>query len=276
MVTIDEGRRGGLGSPGLVSQEWDSLYISLIPLPAAFMLATLVSDLLYWGTGGAFWSEVSEWLLGAGLATGALAAADGLIQYLASGRIRPSRICWMHVVGNMLALLLSLSNLVYRLNEDRGHAVLPAGISLTAIVLCLLLFTARLGRDIARNDPAADLDDPDLIWEDAAPPPRAFNVPDAAPARPVVVPDAAPAPPVAAPDSTPSRPVVATDAAPLPVPPRRRRSSGTGSRKRGLEQVPKAPPAQGDPRSAHERGPVATPRKDRAARRRLEEVDPVE
>ena len=131
----------------------------------------------------------------------------------------------MHVVGNMLALLLSLSNLVYRLNEDRGQAVLPAGISLTAIVVCLLLFTARLGRDIARNDPAADLDDPDLIWEDAAPPARVFNVPDAAPARPVVVPDAAPARPVAAPDSTPSRPVVATDAAPLPVPPRRRRTS---------------------------------------------------
>jgi uncharacterized membrane protein len=227
MVTIDEGRRGGVTSAGLKSEDWDSLYISLVPLPAAFMVATLVSDLLYWGTGGAFWSEVSEWLLGAGLATGAFAAADGLIQYVASGCIRPSRICWMHVVGNMLALLLSLSNLVYRLNEDRGHAVVPAGISLTAIVVCLLVFTSRLGRDIARNDAAADPDDPDLIWEDAAPPARAFNVPDAAPARPVV-----------APDSTPARPV--------------------------------------DPRSDHERGPVATPRKDRAARRGLEEVDPVE
>jgi uncharacterized membrane protein len=264
MVTIDEGRRGGPRLPGM-SEDWDSLYISLVPLPAAFMVATLVSDILYWGTGGAFWSEASEWLLGAGLATGAFAAADGLIQYVASGRIRPSRICWMHVVGNMLALLLSLSNLVYRLNEDRGQAVVPAGISLTAIVVCLLLFTARLGRDIARNDAAADLDESDLIWEDEAPPPRAFNAPDAEPAPPVITLHAAP-----------SRPVGATDATPLPVAPRRRRSPGTGSRKRGLEQVPKAPPAQGDPRSDHERGPVATPRKDRAARRRLEEVDPVE
>ena len=53
----------------------------------------------------------------------------------------------MHVVGNVLASLLTLSNLVYRLNEDSGHAVVPAGIGLTAIVVCLLLCTARLGRD---------------------------------------------------------------------------------------------------------------------------------
>jgi len=150
----------------------------------------------------------------------------------------------MHVVRKYAGPAAVAVQLVYRLNEDRGHAVLPAGISLTAIVVCLLLFTARLGRDIARNDPAADLDDPDLIWEDAAPPPRAFNVPDAAPGAPRrrTRLHAVPA-------------VVAIDAAPLPVPPRRRRSSGTGSRKRGLEQVPKAPPAQGDPRSDHERGP---------------------
>jgi len=121
--------------------------------------------------------------------------------------------------------------------------VLPAGISLTAIVVCLLLFTARLGRDIARNDPAADLDDPDLIWEDAAPPPRAFNVPDAAPARPV----AHPTPRRPGRSSQSTRAAARSATAPPLI---RDRVS-----KRGLEQVPKAPPAQGDPRSDHERGP---------------------
>jgi uncharacterized membrane protein len=141
---------------------WDSLYFSLVPLPVTFLIATLISDTLYWATAGTLWSRLSEWLLGAGLATGAFAAADGLIRYVASGRIRPSRICWIHVVGNMLALLLSLSNLVYRLNEDPGHAVVPAGIGLTAIVVCLLLFTARLGRDYA-GESLNDADDRDLL-----------------------------------------------------------------------------------------------------------------
>lgn len=160
MATIDAGKPA---APKSLGAAWDSLYISLVPLPAAFLIATLVSDTLYCTTAHAVWSNVSEWLLGAGLATGAFAAADGLFRYIASGCIRPSRICWIHVVGNMLALLLSLSNLVYRLNEDRGHAIVPAGISLTAIVVCLLLFTARLGRGMPDGESLDDAEDPDLI-----------------------------------------------------------------------------------------------------------------
>jgi len=109
MVTIDEAGAAAWGCPALMSEEWDSLYISLVPLPAAFMVATTgqrPSLLGYWR---GLLVRCLEWLLGAGLATARFAAGDGLIQYLASGRIRPSRICWMHVVGNMLALLLSLS-----------------------------------------------------------------------------------------------------------------------------------------------------------------------
>src|SRR6202035_5569581 len=121
MAWIDEGRRKPLPPAARRLAGWDSLYFALVPLPAAFMSATLVSDILYWITARALWAHASEWLLGAGLASGAFAAADGLIRYVASGGIRPSRVCWMHVVGNMLALLLSLSNLVYRLNEDTGH-----------------------------------------------------------------------------------------------------------------------------------------------------------
>jgi uncharacterized membrane protein len=148
--------------------DWDMLYISLVPLPAFFLLATLVSDCLYWVTAGTFWSNLSEWLLGGGLASGAIAAADGLIRYLSAGCIRPSRACWLHVSGNVLALLLSLSNLVYRWNEDSGRAVIPAGITLTAVVFCLLIFTARLGGDVPAEI-AEDEGDDREIFEDEAP-----------------------------------------------------------------------------------------------------------
>lgn len=149
--------------------DWDVLYISLVPLPASFLLATLFSDCAYWATADAFWAHLSEWLLGGGLATGAIAAADGLIRYLSAGGIRPSRTCWLHVSGNLLALLLSLSNLVYRINEDSGLAVVPAGISLTAIVVGLLFFTAHLGRDVPVANAEDESDDGLEIFEDEVP-----------------------------------------------------------------------------------------------------------
>jgi uncharacterized membrane protein len=211
MALTDEGRRKPLTPDAGRLAGWDSLYIALVPLPAVFMSATLVSDILYWVTARALWAQVSEWLLGAGLATGAFAAADGLIRYVASGRIRPSRVCWMHVVGNMLALLLSLSNLVYRLYEDRGDAVVPAGIGLTAIVVCLVFFTARLGSEYAVESADHGPGEWEPLWDD---------VPKPAPA--------------AVPEPVP--PGGATSTARPPVAPRRRRSPGarTGS--------PKSPP----------------------------------
>lgn len=182
MAIIDQVRRSSIHAIDWEPDRWDSLYVSLVPLPAAFMVANLASDLLYCGTGGAFWSHASECLLALALATGAFAAADGLIRYIASGGIRPSRICWTHVVGNVLALLLSLSNLVYRLNEDRAQAVVPAGIALTAIAMCVLLLTARLNRDVATDDAADDLE-LEPIWDDEVIPLQPADEPGAAPAE---------------------------------------------------------------------------------------------
>jgi len=147
----------------LTVHAFDSLYISLIPLPAALLGAALVADVLYWATTATVYARASEWLLAAGLGTGALAAAEGTIRYVAGGRIRPSRACWMHVIGNLLALLLSASNLIYRLNEDATNAVVPAGITLTAIVVCLLMVTAYLGRGFVSDASNDETDEWDLL-----------------------------------------------------------------------------------------------------------------
>ena len=179
-------------------EAWDSLYISLVPMPTTALFAVLLSDCLYWAGPWAFWSRASEWLLGAALATGVLAAADGLIRYVSAGDTRPSRACWVLVAGNVLALLLSLSNLVYRLNEDAGRAVIPTGISLTAIALCLLCITVRLGREpvaVASDD---DLDDAQLLdeipsAEEVTPAPGPASDPPAGRSRPRPRPKAAPA-----------------------------------------------------------------------------------
>jgi uncharacterized membrane protein len=146
-----------------VPRAWDSLYVSLVPLPAALLGAALLGDVLYWVTATSLYARASEWLLAAGLATGALSAAEGLVRYVAAGRIRPSRASWMHVIGNVLALLLTASNLAYRLNQDAARAVVPAGITLTAIVVCLLIATACAERGLVAHPTIDDRDEWDLL-----------------------------------------------------------------------------------------------------------------
>jgi uncharacterized membrane protein len=127
---------------------WDLLYISLNPLPAFLVAAVLLSDTICWATGSALFFRAAEWLLGAVLVTGMLAAADGLFLYISLGRMRPSKACLLHTVGNLLALLLSLSSLILRFN-DGAAALVPAGIGLSVASLVLLLATGRLARGMA-------------------------------------------------------------------------------------------------------------------------------
>ena len=142
---------------------WDSLYILLVSLPATLLGAALACDGLYWLTAAPICSQASEWLLGAGLATGVVAAADGLIRYVRMGQLRPSKTCWVHVVGNLLALLLSTSNLIYRLNEVPSRAVVPFGITLTATAVCVLIAVAYLGKELPPDLADDDGDDWDLL-----------------------------------------------------------------------------------------------------------------
>ena len=57
------------------------LHPMLIPFPVAFLVATLVCDLLFWNTGNSAWSTASLYLLGAALVMAALAAVAGLTDF---------------------------------------------------------------------------------------------------------------------------------------------------------------------------------------------------
>jgi len=52
------------------------LHPMLIPFPVAFLVATLVCDVLFWNTGNAAWSTASLYLLGAALIMAGGAALD--------------------------------------------------------------------------------------------------------------------------------------------------------------------------------------------------------
>ncbi len=70
------------------------LHPMLIPFPVAFLVATLVSDLIFWMTGNSGWSTASLYLLGAALMMAALAALAGLTDFLGDHRIRDLSAAW--------------------------------------------------------------------------------------------------------------------------------------------------------------------------------------
>jgi len=151
------------GLEGHRAARWDLLYISLVPAPTVLFCTALLSDGLAWASGAAFLPRLSQWLLLAGLSCGVVAALDATLRYISVGGIYPSRLARAHLAGNLLALLLSVSNLVLRWVGGRGD-VAPAGIAMSAAVVCLLLATAWLGRDVVRDSGPIDTWDADTLW----------------------------------------------------------------------------------------------------------------
>lgn len=119
----------------------------LIPFPIAFLVGTLVSDVLFWQVGDPFWAKASVYLLVAALLTAALAAVTGLIDFLGDARIRALSHAWQHMIGNVVAVVLSAVNLLIRLGDPEA-AVVPLGLAISALVGLLLLFTGWRGGDL--------------------------------------------------------------------------------------------------------------------------------
>lgn len=121
------------------------LHPMVIPFPIAFFVSVLATDLLYLSTGRPGFAEASVWLLGAGLASAALAAILGLVDFLGDARVRRMRQAWMHMIGNVIAVLLQVVNLYLRASGDIRDAVAPAGVTLSVVVVVLLLFNGWMG-----------------------------------------------------------------------------------------------------------------------------------
>ena len=120
------------------------LHPMLIPFPVAFLVATLACVLVFWRTGNSAWSTAALYLLGAALVMAALAALAGLIDFFGDARIRDLSAAWHHMVGNVVAVLLSLWNW-YRRYEMGDSAVLPTGLLISLVVVLILLYTGWRG-----------------------------------------------------------------------------------------------------------------------------------
>ena len=109
----------------------------------AFFGVTFVSDLIFWSTGDIVRIATTMWLLGAGLFLAALAAVVGLIDILAQPRMRASR---YYTGGNALVVLIEVYNWYSRYRWGKA-AIIPTGLILSFLVICILLFTGWKGRE---------------------------------------------------------------------------------------------------------------------------------
>jgi uncharacterized membrane protein len=119
----------------------------LVPFPIALLVAAFLCDVAFWRTHGDSWAIAAMWLLGAGLVTAALAAVAGLIDFAGDSRIRSLRDAWLHMIGNVVAVVLTLVSFVMRWRYGAA-AVLPWGLWLSLIVFGLLLFNGWKGGEL--------------------------------------------------------------------------------------------------------------------------------
>jgi uncharacterized membrane protein len=120
------------------------LHAMLVPIPIACFVATLVTDVVYWQTAAMLWADISAWLLVVGLIISLFAATAGLIDFFGERRIREIRSAWIHGLGNVAVLVLSIFNALIH-TRDAYTSVVPAGLILSALVVAILLVTGWNG-----------------------------------------------------------------------------------------------------------------------------------
>ena len=119
----------------------------LVPLPIGFWVGAFLTDIAYVIWPWASWAYFSSWLIAAGIGTAILAAIFGFIDFFGEPRIRQIRKAWYHMIGNLIAVVLSVVNLFVH-NRDGALAVVPLGITLSGIVVLLLLFNGWKGGEL--------------------------------------------------------------------------------------------------------------------------------
>jgi uncharacterized membrane protein len=128
----------------------------LVPFPIVCFIGTFVADIVFRSNGEAGWATASHWLLGIGLATAALAAIAGLVDFLGSDRVRRLGDAVKHMLANVTAVVLEAVNLVLRLGND--DFIRSTGIYMSGLVVLILLYSGWKGGELVYRHGVGVLD----------------------------------------------------------------------------------------------------------------------
>lgn len=117
----------------------------LVPFPIVCFIMTLILDILYvrgdTGVAGA-----TNWLLGVGLVTGALAAVAGLTDFLGDDRVRGLGDALKHMLANVTAVVLEIVNFALRLKNP--DFIASTGVYISVVVALILLYSGWKGGNL--------------------------------------------------------------------------------------------------------------------------------
>lgn len=147
LIESDETDYRDSGVPSTVAIAGHPIHPVIVTIPIALWVVVPVADLLYWWTNDLFWAKGSFWLLVGGLAVAVLAAITGLIDFLRIERVRKRSAGWAHMALNVLAMLLTIFNIVLRWGNPAG-GIVPTGLILSVVVALLLGLSGWFGGEL--------------------------------------------------------------------------------------------------------------------------------
>jgi uncharacterized membrane protein len=120
----------------------------LVSFSVAYFVGALATDLAYWQMPDVMWERFSIWLITAGLIMAGLAVIAYAIDLAARRRI--DRPAWPRAIGYAIAVLLALTNAFVH-SRDGYTAVVPTGLTLSALVVIVLVLTALVARALTNR-----------------------------------------------------------------------------------------------------------------------------
>lgn len=123
------------------------LHAMLVPIPIAFFVGTLATDVAYAETANMQWANMSAWMLAIGLVVALFAVIAGLIDFAGDQRIRDLRAVWIHAGGNAIALVVAIINAFIH-SRDAYTSVVPTGLVLSALTVAILVVTGWMGWEL--------------------------------------------------------------------------------------------------------------------------------
>ena len=119
----------------------------LIVFPLGLLGMAVVFDIVNLVMHNGYWSEISYWMIAAGVITGLLAAPFGLIDWLAIPTgTRAKRIGAIHGVGNVIVVVLFALSWYTRMPSPRTPSMLAFALSFVGLALALV--TGWLGGEL--------------------------------------------------------------------------------------------------------------------------------
>ena len=142
------------GNPRSTGGAGRTAFLPIIaPFPFACFAGAFVTDLVYWRTPDVMWETFSIWLIFAGVVMAGFAILAAIFDFARSERIRASMPAWLYVFGSAIALVLALFNAFVH-SRDGYTAVVPTGLTLSALVVIILLITSWIGGALGRPSSA--------------------------------------------------------------------------------------------------------------------------